>query len=36
MFPRARKLMPRATLVRLGEDLTRAKAVVRAGAGGVR
>ena len=33
MFPRVRKLMPRAELVRLGEDLTRAKAVVRASAG---
>jgi hemerythrin superfamily protein len=30
MFPRVRKLMPRAELVRLGEELTRAKAVVRA------
>jgi len=41
MFPRVRKLMARAELVRLGEDLTRAKAAVRAsivdnGNGGVR
>jgi len=32
MFPRVRELMPRAQLLRLGEDLTRAKAVVRASA----
>jgi len=30
MFPRVRKLMPRSDLVRLGEDLTRARASVRA------
>lgn len=33
MFPRVRKLMPRGELVRLGEEMTRAKAAVRAGAG---
>src|SRR5262249_55491804 len=33
MFPRARKLMPRTALLRLGEDLTRAKAAVRANDG---
>src|SRR5262245_56227619 len=33
MFPRVRKLMAHAELVRLGEDLARAKAVVRATAG---
>jgi len=33
MFPRARKLMPRSDLVRLGEDLARAKALRRAVAG---
>src|SRR5262245_49888554 len=34
MFPRVRKLMPHAELLRLGADLTRAKAVVRSGGNG--
>ena len=33
MFPRVRKLMPRGDLLRLGQDLTRARASLRAAAG---